>query len=97
MTKISRQEVLKIAQISAISLQEHEIEPLITQLEEVLSYAARVKEIAASQELSSDKNSHKNVNIMRQDKVVIQDPESILAQAPERAGNYFVVPMILDN
>ncbi len=93
MTKISRQEVLKIAQISAISLQEDEIEPLIQRLEEVLSYAARVKEIAAVIEVPSNKN----VNIFREDHVVAQDPESILSRAPERAGNYFVVPIILDN
>ncbi len=93
MTKISRKEVLKIASMSAIALREEEIEPMIAQLEQVLSYAERVTQVATSVE----EPSTKNINVMRDDLVIPQDPAPILAQAPEREGNYFVVPMILDN
>ncbi len=93
MTKISRKEVLKIASMSAIALREEEIEPMIAQLEQVLSYAERVTQVATSVE----EPSTKNINVMRDDLVIPQDPVPILAQAPEREGNYFVVPMILDN
>lgn len=93
MTKISRQEVLHIAKMSAIALSEDEIDTMIVQLEQVLSYAQRVTQVAtALKELSI-----KNINVMREDLVVPQSPEPILAQAPEKEGNFFVVPMILDN
>ena len=92
MAKITREEVIKIARISAITLKEDEIESLISRMEKVLTYAERVEEIAQIVEVPS----HKNVNIFRPDLVVSQNPEPILAQAPERAGNYFVVPMILE-
>lgn len=92
MTKISRQEVLNIARMSRIALPEQEIEPMITQLEQVLSYAERVTQVATNIE----EPSTKNVNVVRDDQIVPQHPEPILAQAPEREGNYFVVPMILD-
>jgi Asp-tRNA(Asn)/Glu-tRNA(Gln) amidotransferase C subunit len=39
----------------------------------------------------------KNVNVFREDVIVQTDPEPILAQAPEREGNYFVVPRILES
>lgn len=93
MTKISRQEVVKIAHMSRIALRDEEIDPLIEQLEQVLSYAQRVVQVATTVE----EPSTKNVNLFRQDLVIPQDPEPILAQAPEREGNYFVVPVILDN
>lgn len=93
MTKISRDEVLHIARISRIALHEEEIEPMMKQLETVLSYARRVVEVGADIE----EPLTKNVNVFRDDLVVPQDPEPILAQAPEREGNYFVVPVILDN
>lgn len=93
MTKISKEEVLHIARMSAIELQEHEIDPMIVQLEQMLSYAYRVTQIAAHGEESSMKNS----NVMRKDLVVSQNPAPIIAQAPEHEGNYFVVPKILDN
>jgi aspartyl-tRNA(Asn)/glutamyl-tRNA(Gln) amidotransferase subunit C len=93
MTKISRTEVLAIARMSAIRLQEDEIEPLIAQIEQVLSYAQRVTKVATTLEEAS----RKNVNVMRADIIVPQHPEPILAQAPVREGNFFVVPLILDN
>lgn len=93
MTKISRQEVLNIARMSAIALPEKEIASTIVQLEQVLSYAERVTQVAQS----LDEPSIKNSNVMRNDLVIPQNPAPILAQAPEHEGNYFVVPMILDN
>lgn len=93
MTKVSREEVLKVAQMSRIALREEEIEPLIRQMEQVLSYAERVAKVA----VAIEEPSTKNINLFRDDLVVPQEPEKILAQAPERAGDYFVVPMILDN
>jgi len=92
MIKISKEEVLKIAEITRVSLHEDEIEPMIKHLEGVLSYAERVKEIAAD----IDEPSNKNVNVFREDVVVKTDSEKILAQAPERDDNYFVVPVIIE-
>ncbi len=94
MTKISKEEVLHIARMSAMELKENEIDPLIAQLEQVLSYAKRVTQVAAT---SHQEQTIKNINVVRQDLVVPQNPAPLLAQAPEREGNYFVVPKILDN
>ena len=94
MTKISKEEVLKIAEISHISIREDEIESMIKHLEGVLSYAERVQEVAADIEKEP---SNKNVNVFREDVVIKTDPETILCQAPERDQNYFVVPVIIEN
>lgn len=93
MTKITKEELLKIARISHIQIHEQEIEPLMKQVESVLTYAQRVKEIAAEIE----ETSSKEVNVFREDVVVKTDSELILQQAPEREYNYFVVPKILDS
>lgn len=93
MAHISRQEVIKIAQASRIQLPEHEIDLLIPQLEAILSYAERVQKIAMdAQELST-----RSINIFREDVIISSAPESILNEAPQREGNYFVVPAILHN
>lgn len=93
MTKVSREEVLKVARMSCIALHEDEIDPLIKRMEQVLSYAERVTQVATSIE----EPSLKNINVFRDDLVVPYAWEKIMDQAPERAGDYFVVPMILDN
>lgn len=92
MAKVTREEILKIAQMSQLDIHKDEIEQLMSQVEQVLSYAERVKEIATQIQEQPDKN----VNVFREDVVVRTDNEPILAQAPEREGNYFVVPMILE-
>ncbi|MFT6765139.1 MAG: aspartyl-tRNA(Asn)/glutamyl-tRNA(Gln) amidotransferase subunit C [Alteromonas naphthalenivorans] len=91
--KITKEEAIKIASISRIALKDSEIDPLIKQLEAVLSYAERVTQVAAELD---DQPSNRNVNFLREDVVVKCDPEPILERAPEREENYFVVPKILD-
>lgn len=93
MAKITREEVLKIAKMSQLAIHEDEIPAYIKQLEQVLSYAERVKEIAADVE----EPSNRNVNVIRDDVIEKTDPEPILDQAPVREGDYFVVPAILEN
>jgi len=92
MIKISKEEVLKIAEMTRVSLHEDEIAPMIKHLEGVLSYAERVEEIAADIE----EPSNKNVNVFREDVVMKSDPEKILSQAVEREENFFVVPVIIE-
>jgi len=94
MIKVTREEVLKIAQMAYLEIHEDEINPIIERLESVLNYAAvRVSEVAADVQISSNKNS----NVFREDIVVPSNPEPLLKQAPEREEQYFVVPTILEN
>jgi aspartyl-tRNA(Asn)/glutamyl-tRNA(Gln) amidotransferase subunit C len=93
MAKISKEEVLKIARMSHLELHEDEIPALIKQLDDVLSYAERVKEVTAHVE----EPSSRNVNVFREDVVTPSDAEPILAQAPEREGSYVIVPAILEH
>ena len=93
MKKISKEEILRIAEMSSLDIRDDEIQGLMKQLEEVLSYAQRVTEVAAD----IQEPSLKNVNFFREDVVIKTDPELILSRAPEREGDYFVVPAILDN
>lgn len=92
MTKISKEEILKLARISKVDIHEDEIVPLLKQLQDVLSYAERVKEVA----LEVEEPSIKNVNVFREDVVVKSDPEPILSRSPQREEDYFVVPAILE-
>jgi len=90
--KITRDELLRIAAISKLEIKENEIDSLVSQLQAVLSYAERVNQVADD---NSNEPSNKNINIMRDDIPHHYISVPILAQAPEREENYFVVPKIL--
>lgn len=91
MTKISNEEIIKLARMSAIAIHDDEIGPLKKDVEAVISYAERVKKIARTIE----EPSHQNSNVFREDVVVKTDPRLIMIQAPLEESNYFIVPSIL--
>ena len=92
MIKISREEIIRIAQISRLKIYEHEINDLIEQVEHVVSYAQRV-----TQSIYQDYLSTRQMNVFRDDIVKATDPVTIVAQAPEKEGGFFVVPRILES
>lgn len=93
MSKISKEEVKNIAAMTRLAIDESELPSIQQQLDDVLSYAQRVQEIAKDIEIPSNKN----INHDREDTVVKSNPEPILAQAPQEEDNYFVVPKIIDS
>ena len=93
MTTISKEEVLKVAGMSGLSIHEDEIDALIAQLESVLTYAERVSKLAHGLEEASNKQ----INAFREDCVIKTDAKAIMKQAPESESNLFVVPAILES
>ncbi len=93
MTKITKEEVLAIAEMTKIAIAPTELDAVVAQLQDVLAYAARVQEI--SKEVSVP--SSKNVNHNRPDQAVEFDAQEILKRAVQEQDGYFVVPKILDN
>jgi aspartyl-tRNA(Asn)/glutamyl-tRNA(Gln) amidotransferase subunit C len=91
--KVTKEEILKIAEMTRVSIEEHELDSILVQFNSVLSYAERVVEIAKSVETKRDKN----INCVREDVVIPTDSKDILAQAPQSEDNYFVVPKFVDN
>lgn len=92
MALITKEEVLKIAHMSRITIHEDEIDPLIKHLESVLSYAARVGQVATAEQASLSQN----INVFREDVAIPFNAERIKQEAPEIEENYFVVPAILE-
>ncbi len=93
MGKISKEEVKKIAAMTKLHIEDHELESIQKQLEDVLSYAERVEKVAKEIDLPSTKN----INHDREDTAIQSDVQKILEQAPQEEDNYFVVPKIVDS
>lgn len=94
MSKISQAEVKKIAAISHIALTNADVELLTAELAVILDYAERVAD--APVDLKYE-HSAKNINLFREDVATNKPTEMIMQQAPQAEGNYFVVPIILEN
>ena len=92
MEEFSTQELLKIAKLSALELNDEEIKTLAQKLKQTLTYVEELDKVKTSIEHEATKN----INVFRDDKVVQTNTASILQQAPQTKDNHFVVPKILD-
>jgi len=93
MAHITKDELIKIAQISQVRLHEKEIPALAEHVEGVLNYSARVQEAATQ----AEDMSTKAINVMREDVVKPSTPDAILAAAPQVDHHYLVVPKVIDS
>lgn len=92
MTDFSREELLKLAELSSLKIYDDEIEYLRSQLGKTLAYIEQLNEFQARPE----HDAVKTINVFREDKATPKDAAPLLAQAPQTKETYFVVPKILD-
>lgn len=93
---ISEDQVKHVAHLARLSLQPPEIELFTRQLNEILDYIEQLNEVPTD---DVEPTSHilDLVNVFRQDDVQSQiETEALLANAPETAHHYFVVPRIVE-
>src|SRR5690242_14657820 len=92
MVTLTRDEVLALARTAGITLAESEVDFLTKDIKEVLEYASSLKALASSK--TAEPMPHP-INKMRADETSSSPriAEEILARAPIREENYFVVPM----
>ncbi len=94
---ISREDVLHVARLARLELSEPELEKMREQLNSILTYIDRLKELDVA---GVEPTSHAvpMVNVMRDDVVVPSFPrEEMLANAPDRVGDFFRVPRIIED
>lgn len=93
--KITREEVLHVAHLARLTLDEHELATMTGQLDTILSYFDKLSELDTSQ-IPPTTHAHNAVNAFREDRVLPSLPrEESLANAPEDNGEMFRVPRII--
>ena len=90
---ITREEVRKLALISRITIEEAEIEPILKQLGDVLSYAQCVTQLGA---ITQEYIISKNKNYYREDKLELCNARELLMCSTEHDEHFFIVPKIIE-
>ena len=91
---ITTEEVKKLASLSRIAVSDEEVESLRKDMDSILGYVAEIN----SAPLADIDVSHDRVNVFRNDdeaNTVGEYREKLLANAPDRDGNYLKVKKIL--
>ena len=93
--KVSKEEILHIANLAQLNIEENEIEKYQENLEEILDFANIINE-APVQDLDITIGANQAKNVFRKDEVkVFEDNEALLVNAPSKEMNMFKIPKVL--
>ena len=94
---ISREEVQHVARLARLHLTDEEAERMREQLDAILAYIDKLRELPVD-EVEPTAHAVPLVNVMRDDAPVDCLPqEATLANAPDRADEFFRVPRIIED
>ncbi len=93
--QVSREELLHIAKLSDLKIDENEIDNYRLNLEDILNFADIVKN-ANVDDLDETIGANDNFNVFRKDEIKeFEDREALLANAPEKERDMFKVPKVI--
>lgn len=93
--KVSKEEILHIADLANLNLEEEKVDAYLKSLEEILNFANIVND-ANVENLEITIGNNEAKNIFRKDEVkAFEDTESLMANAPDKVQNMFKIPKVL--
>ena len=96
MKPLSKEEVCYVAHLARLELSPEEVEKYQKELSRILDYVAQIQSLDTSDIPATFQNFPRK-NVFRADEVGKSLPvEEVLKNAPEREGNYFKMPRILE-
>ena len=95
MAEVSKEELLHIAKLADLNLKDEEVDKYLDNLKEILNFANVVNN-ANVDGLDITIGANEKKNIFRKDEVVVfEDNEALLANAPEQERNMFKIPKVI--
>ena len=96
MTKITREEVKKVANLARLELDEDEINNHAEQLEKILEYIKQLEKIDTN-DVACTTRAIEVINVFRKDETKNSDcNEELLELGPSKEDKYFKVPKIIN-
>ena len=93
--QVSREELLHIANLAELEINENEIENYLLNLQDILNFAEIINN-AHTEDLNITIGANEAKNVFRKDEVkVFEDNELLLQNAPAKSQNMFKVPKVL--
>ena len=93
--KVEREELLHIAKLANLKINEEEIDDYLLNLQDILNFANIVND-APVEGLKETVGSDDRYNVFRKDEVKeFEDEKSLLQNAPEKENHMFKIPKVL--
>ena len=94
--KISKEEILRIAELADLEIEENQIENYMLNLEEILNFANIINN-APIDGLDVTIGANEAKNVFRKDEIkIFKDNEALLQNAPSKEQNMFKIPKVIN-
>ena len=94
--QVSKEEILHIANLAHLEIEENEIDNYLTNLQDILNFANIVNN-APVENLDITIGANEAKNMFRKDEIqVFEDHESLLQNAVEKEQNMFKIPKVIN-
>lgn len=93
--KLTREEVLHVADLARIKLTEKEIEKYQVELKKLLNDVEKINEVEGYDDDILIACWNDNTKLRKDEEGPMLDPKVVLENAPRHAGNYFEVPVVI--
>ena len=93
---VSKEEILHIANLANLYLEENEVDKYLVNLQDILNFAEIVNN-APVENLDITIGAHEAKNVFRKDEIkVFEDTKSLLQNAPDQDQNMFKIPRVIN-
>ena len=94
--QVSKEEILHIANLASLKIEDNEVEKYLENLQEILDFAEVVNK-ADVENLDITIGANEEKNVFRKDEVkVFEDNESLLQNAESKEQNMFKIPKVIN-
>ena len=93
--KVSKEELLHIANLADLKIKDDEIDNYLANLQDILNFAEVVNK-APIDDLQETIGANENSNVFRKDEVkIFENHEGLMANAPEKERDTFKIPKVI--
>lgn len=94
--QVSKEEILHIANLAHLTIEENEIDEYLTNLQDILNFSNIVNN-APVENLDITIGANEAQNVFRKDEIeIFEDNESLLQNAVEKELNMFKIPKVIN-
>ena len=94
--QVSKEELLHIANLASLEIEENELDNYLKNLEEILNFANIVNQVPVNGlDITIGANEAKN-RFRKDDIEIFRDTQSLLQNAEEKEQNMFKIPKVLN-
>lgn len=93
--RLSKEEVLHVAELARIAISESELEKYQIQLKQIMDSVDKIKEVEVNDEKMLIANWSEKTKLREDTSGEMLNPKEVIGNAPRHSGNYIEVPVVI--